>query len=618
MPTYTTTDPQTGLKIKLAGDSPPSESDIDQAFAAVRANGARGPWDDYKPQNGPWDDYKPGSRSLPPGYTLDKPSTALPPGYTLDAPTHTINVQAEDGSIHKFPMGTPPAVMEDAVNQYTASHSPSLGQSIGQYLGGIKQGIYDIPQSIAELGARGTDALGITNGGYDKLHGFLTDMNRIANPGGFDNKYGQGGRIVGQFAATAPLTELAPFKAAGPVMGALARIGNGALQGSAAAALTSNASDIPLAQQIGTGAALGSALPVLGGAARLAGNTAAEILGHITTGAGANAVRGAVDAGVAGGDAGQAFLSNMRGNTPWDSVVDQAKSALANMRLQRGAAYRSGMADVSKDQSILSFDPIDKALADANNVKTFKGQDLSPETAAVRAKIASAIDNWKSLDPAEYHTPEGFDALKQQVGDIKDAQPFGSPQRAVANTVYGAIRSTIADQAPTYDKVMAGYSNASDQLATLQKELSLGPKGNPNAALRKLQSIMRDNSNGQRAVYGNQLADAGASTLMPSLAGQAMSPMLPRGLSRFADAAAAGAGVMAHNPIALVAAPLMSPRLVGEGAYAAGAGARHVMNGVNSIPALANILRNMSTLSAPSLGLLGGQFGASLTPSLAR
>lgn len=38
MPTYLATDPETGLKIRLTGDAPPSEADISSAFASVKAS----------------------------------------------------------------------------------------------------------------------------------------------------------------------------------------------------------------------------------------------------------------------------------------------------------------------------------------------------------------------------------------------------------------------------------------------------------------------------------------------------------------------------------------------------------------------------------------------------
>jgi hypothetical protein len=54
-----------------------------------------------------------------------------------------------------------------------------------------------------------------------------------------------------------------------------------------------------------------------------------------------------------------------------------------------------------------------------------------------------------------------MDALKQSIGDIKDALPYGTPQRRVADEVYNSIRGTVAKQAPEYGKTMKGYVGAS-------------------------------------------------------------------------------------------------------------------------------------------------------------
>jgi hypothetical protein len=56
------------------------------------------------------------------------------------------------------------------------------------------------------------------------------------------------------------------------------------------------------------------------------------------------------------------------------------------------------------------------------------------------------------LDPAEFHTPEGIDPLKQKIGDIRDATQYGTPERVAANGIYNAVRQTIVDQAPEYAK----------------------------------------------------------------------------------------------------------------------------------------------------------------------
>lgn len=284
-----------------------------------------------------------------------------------------------------------------------------------------------------------------------------------------------------------------------------------------------------------------------------------------------------------------AFWANLSKRAPLTDVVDQAKDAIANLHADAGRAYRSGMAQVSKDKTVLSFNDIDAAINNLQNVKNFKGIELSPNTLEVRTQLSNAIGEWKTLDPKEYHTPEGFDALKQKIGDIKDAQDYGTPAWKVASDAYNSVRQTIAKQAPVYDKVMSGYAEAKGELDALSKELSLGKNVNPGTALRKLQSVMRDNVNtsfGYRKELAQKLVDAGAETLPYAVAGQEMSTIVPRGLpgklmsagiglgaggSAAAHAAGFGAAV---SPWALAALPAMSPALMGGASYGVGLGGR--------------------------------------------
>lgn len=456
----------------------------------------------------------------------------------------------------------------------------SFGGDVKAYGRGLHQAAYDIPQSLIEMGARGLDAAGATKGAYPMMH----DIFSGDAPKG--DKYYTGGRIAGNILETAPLAGLKVVQGAS----LLPRTANAAAQGGAAAALTSSGNEGNLGTNVGASSAVSGALPLLGAAGRVAAKGVPYVLGNITTGAGREAVNEAFRAGKAGGERAKAFVGNMRGTIPMGQVVEQAKAALGNMRTQRNYAYRSGMSDISKDASVLSFEPIEQAMAKTSGVKNFKGIDTSPKTAAVRAEIQGEIDKWKALDPKEYHTPEGFDALKQILGDIKDDLPFGSPQRTVAENAYNAVRQSIAKQAPAYDKVMKDYAEASDELAALQAELSLGPKGNPNTALKKLQSIMQNNVNtnwGKRAEYAGTLEDAGATKLIPSIAGQAMSSPTPRGLNRLLAGMGAGGSYFAGSlldPMTLTALAATSPRLVGEGAHLAGQVAGGAANIAQKVP----------------------------------
>ena len=104
----------------------------------------------------------------------------------------------------------------------------------------------------------------------------------------------------------------------------------------------------------------------------------------------------------------------------------------------------------------------------------FKGVDISESTSAVRTKIQSRLEQWAKLDPAEFHTVEGMDALRKSIGDVVDSAPYGTPERRLANEVYFAVRKSVEAQAPGYGKVLKGYHEASKHLKDLEQGLSLG------------------------------------------------------------------------------------------------------------------------------------------------
>jgi hypothetical protein len=307
------------------------------------------------------------------------------------------------------------------------------------------------------------------------------------------------------------------------------------------------------------------------------GKAAAVGLGF-TTGAGTRAVEEAAKAGYRGGEQGQAFVGQMRGTAPVTDVVETIKPAIASLREQRSKAYREGMAGVTKDKSVLKFNDIDNAINKVKGRGYFEGKSKDPAAASAWQELKTVVDDWKSGDPATYHTVEGVDALKQAVGSIRDSLPYNTPARNAANEVYSAIRGEITRQAPDYARVMSEYETASDLLNEISTTLSQNPKASIDTQVRKLQSILRNNANtnyGRRVELGEMLADQGASNLFPQLAGQAMSSFSPRGLS----GALAGAGALYSTvpnlaqgltPTGALQLASTSPRAVGEMTYAAG------------------------------------------------
>ena len=289
----------------------------------------------------------------------------------------------------------------------------------------------------------------------------------------------------------------------------------------------------------------------------------------LKTGVGAEPITQAVKAGREGNTT---VLANMREQVPITQVLDDARSNLSKMNLDKQKDYRSGMVNIKNDKSVLDFAGIDKAIKDAENLAYFKGKVKDKTAASVLNDIKAKVSDWKKSDPAEYHTPEGMDNLKQSLWE--DFGKLGREEKtafSAGKQIYDAVKNQINAQAPEYSKVMKNYSEASDQIKEIERALSLGNTASADTAMRKLQSLMRNNVNtnyGQRLELAKQLEAMGGNEIMPALAGQALSSKLPRGLQSATNLPSAymafGVGGPALAALDLAAS---SPRLVGEAAY---------------------------------------------------
>jgi hypothetical protein len=310
-------------------------------------------------------------------------------------------------------------------------------------------------------------------------------------------------------------------------------------------------------------------------ATELGGRGVANVLG-LTTGAGKESITKAFEAGQRGGEAAEQFRANISGRADPTEVLSLAKANLDEMNRLKQTEYRSGMVNIKKDKTVLDFADIDKALENAFNRVTYKGQVKNAKAAERITEVQQDVAQWKALDPNEFHTPEGLDALKQKIGDTLESVPFEQKTaRASIGEIYNSVKSSIQKQAPTYANTMREYSVASEQIREIERALSLGKGASVDTAMRKLQSLMRNNvqtNYGSRTKLAQQLEKAGGQEFMPGLAGQALSSVTPRGLQTATaiptGALAYGIGGLPSAGLSLLAA---SPRAVGEAAYGAGA-----------------------------------------------
>ena len=302
-----------------------------------------------------------------------------------------------------------------------------------------------------------------------------------------------------------------------------------------------------------------------------AGGVASPILG-MTTGIGSDALKDLYSAGASGGEQLASALRNMR--TPsgnYKDLVTNAREALTNLQRQRGAEYQAGMEGINANKNVLEFDPVVESIKSTIEKHQFKGRPSGSDAAKTQQALLEKIDEWQNLDPTEFHTAQGFDWLKREIGDIGESTEQGSSARKVADEAYNAVKNQIVQQDKSYADVMKRYSEASDLLHELTGTFSLGEKARTDTAVRKLQQALRNNANtnwGYRGDLMNELEKAGATNLRPSVAGQAASSWTPRGLQ--GASASTLAALATQNPSLALALPFQSPRLMGEGAVLAG------------------------------------------------
>jgi hypothetical protein len=508
----------------------------------------------------------------------------------------------------EFPDGMSKEEMAEALKKLPMGQAPAPKAPLGAYdrfLESLRN-----PQTGGRSGVVGPALVGGT-GELIRGAGALTQLafpeagNRMVEVG---EAMTQGAKSVAPVSGTVGQigSYVLPFGAAQKTLGAVAQVPQVA---KTIGMLPSYARAIGQQATIGgtTGYALtpdqqgrteGAAFGALGGAggelvapvARATGKTVAEALG-LSTGVGGEPIRQAFRAGQTGN---QQFVQNMRGQVPVTDLLEQAQGAMQTLKQNRMAAYQQGFQSTQKNPVFLNFKPIEQKFDSAIKNLTITGvggvsaSKVGQKTLDDVAEIRAVIDEWKAKP--ELHTAEGLDALKRRIDDVY-RNDMTNTAKSIFTQTRGTIKNTIVKQDPNYAKTMRDYEDALSLERELEKALSLGDKASVDTALRKLQSLGRDNVNTSYA-YRKDLADIlrqeTGVDLMPAVAGQSLNTFTPRGIQRLLPTitttggitGAAVAGPAAAIPLATL--PFQSPRLMGEAAYGVGRASRPVLDLANS------------------------------------
>lgn len=309
------------------------------------------------------------------------------------------------------------------------------------------------------------------------------------------------------------------------------------------------------------GALFQAAVPLAGETIKMVkpviGKGLKNVAGFIT-GTGADSVEQAYKAGQKGS---QTFLENMRGKVSPESVVGTARKELQNMVSANNDLYRANMAKAFDDTTKLNVKKVSDKLKELVNQETLGGEiPLSGDEKRVLEETN------KLLRPAfksrVAQTTQGLDKIRRKVADIKT--DFGSNAHRLKKAMENIIKDTISEQRPEYRKGLETFAKNKAEIQEIANTFGLGEGKRLDTALRKLQSVGRNNvqtNYGYRNELLNNLDYSG--NIADALAGQNFNAILPRGVTARGIAGYAG---LTLNPIAV----LTSPRLIGETGYKLG------------------------------------------------
>lgn len=318
------------------------------------------------------------------------------------------------------------------------------------------------------------------------------------------------------------------------------------------------------ASLLGSAALPEAAAALRGPAASAVGTAATEALGK-TTGAGAAAMRRALE------NPSPDLENAMRGGMTDTELVGNFRDAMQNVKDARGAAYRQQLANLpmSGPGTSLDISPIRSNLAtqlQKFNIKIDPQGELDFSRSTIRDAAAQTdvkgiyddVIGWGKQ--AGDRTPAGVDTLKRRIDDTYSPS---STARAIVQSVKDTTRNVLNSQVPGYADMTQQYAQSSKFLDQL-KDLSLDSP-NSGTAVRKLTTLLNQN-NGYRQMLAERLSSFTPQDLEGQLAGMNLSKFAPRGLMGPGTGMGIAFGVATHalSPQAAVGLAMTSPRLMGE------------------------------------------------------
>lgn len=287
------------------------------------------------------------------------------------------------------------------------------------------------------------------------------------------------------------------------------------------------------------------------------------------------------------------FWNHYSGKADPNQLIDKVTGAIESAAKERSQNYLAAM-DPKKATNGIDYTPVLNAISNARGAEgkgigAFYGQTTNRTAQNVLDEIEKTVNAWMSKPEGHpNHTLEGFDALKQAIGDYRYSDGVrGNPQATkVVTDAYNAVKDAIVKVDPEYAKIMDQYADASKKITDLK---SLDRAKTSEAKINK---ILKTYKTGDKGNILSELYKRDPE-LISAIAGYDLSPVFPQGLRGILTSVPLYGGAAALvNPKAIAGLALSSPKIMGGLNYGIGRIAGAPAKGVENIPYLARMAPN--------------------------
>lgn len=328
-----------------------------------------------------------------------------------------------------------------------------------------------------------------------------------------------------------------------------------------------------------SGVETGAGATALKGMSGFAGTLLKHLTGF-TSGVGANLLQQAFDNPGAVQKSINEYAQNPEAA---QTLVDRMKSGISSFLQDRSEQYGKTLGSLPTNGGVQP--QLDVLGSFSNNLAKYGGQvtkdglqftdtTLTKEDQGNLKQAYGVINNWKDTSTA------GMDKMRQAIGNLMDDFKLAGNDRAnaVLGNVVNDLKTSVNSSAPGYNDMLATYGKQTQLARDVMKELNLGGNARPSTQLNSIMKLFNKDPSVVSKVQN--IMGEKSDQFMNDLTGSILSEWLPEGkvqnwIRGAGEVGAATIGASAAGPIGAAAAipglASISPRIVGEGAVAAGA-----------------------------------------------